>query len=84
MKMPPGVTKIPVAVTNQEFNQYTLTMDWSLTPDFSMSAMVGTSSSDFEQPQVLKSNIHAKNKVDIMTDFRGDRFMALAPRRTLM
>ncbi|WP_417437779.1 TonB-dependent receptor [Idiomarina sp.] len=61
-----------------EFNQYTLTMDWSLTPDFSMSAMVGTSSSDFEQPQVLKSNIHAKNKVDIMTDFRGDRFYGIS------
>ena len=60
------------------FDQYTLTLDWSLNDDLSMMALVGTSSSDFDQPRVQKSNIHAKGKVDIITDFTQDRFYGLS------
>ena len=60
------------------FDQLTLTMDWTLTDDLSMIALVGSSSSDFEQPKVQKSNIHAKKKVDIITDFTNDRFYGLS------
>ncbi|QJR80722.1 TonB-dependent receptor [Alteromonas pelagimontana] len=56
------------------FDQYTLTLDWSLTSALSVSALIGTSSSDFDQPEVIKTNIHAQEKVNILTDFRNDRF----------
>ncbi|CAD5254626.1 Ligand-gated channel [Alteromonas sp. 38] len=61
-----------------EFNQYTLSMDWTINPEFYASAVIGTSSSDFDQPEVIKSNIHAKGIVDIATDFRQDRFYGIS------
>ena len=60
------------------FDQYTLTMDWTITPALYATAVIGTSSSDFDQPEVIKSNIHAKRIVDIATDFRQDRFYGIS------
>ena len=55
-------------------NQASLTADWTLTDDLKMSAMIGHSSSDYEQPRVNKLNIEAKKSVNIITDFTQDSF----------
>lgn len=67
-----------VRYNESTFNQYTLTAEWQLTDTLSMTGLVGTSSSDFDQPRVQKSNIHAKGKVDIISDFTQDRFYGLS------
>lgn len=56
------------------FDQLTLSADWSLDNLLSMQVLLGTSSSDYQQPKVYKSNIQAVEKVDIITDFRHQRF----------
>lgn len=56
------------------FSQVTLSADWRLTDDLAIKAMVGRSTSDYDQPQVHKLNVHAPKQVDIITDFRDDRF----------
>lgn len=56
------------------FNQISLTADWVLTDALKMRAMLGHSSSDYEQPQVQKLNIEASKKVNIITDFTQDAF----------
>lgn len=60
------------------FSQYTLTAEWQLTDNLNMTGLLGTSSSDFDQPRVQKSNIHARKKVDIISDFTGDRFYGVS------
>ncbi|WP_440903377.1 TonB-dependent receptor [Catenovulum sp. SX2] len=60
------------------FNQANLTLDWQLTDSLNMHVLVGASSADFDQPLVQKSNIHAKGKVDIITDFSQDRFYGIS------
>lgn len=60
------------------FDQVTLSADWSLNSLLSMNVLLGTSSSDYQQPKVYKSNINAKKKVDIITDFRDDRFYGIS------
>ncbi len=60
------------------FEQLTLTADWELTDNLKMRALVGSSSSDYEQPKVNKVNINAKKSVDIITDFRDDRFYGVS------
>lgn len=56
------------------FNQISLTADWTLSDALKMRAMLGQSSSDYEQPRVNKLNIEAKKKVNIITDFTQDAF----------
>lgn len=60
------------------FKQYTLTADWQLSDELSMQGLIGSSSSDFEQPLLIKSNIHASKSVDIISDFRADRFYGVS------
>lgn len=60
------------------FDQVTLSADWSLTSLLNMQLLLGTSSSDYAQPKVYKTNINAKKKVDIITDFRDDHFYGLS------
>ena len=60
------------------FEQVTLSGEWQLNAELSMHFLLGTSSSDYEQPEVYKSNIHARKKVDIITDFRDDRFYGIS------
>ena len=60
------------------FEQITLSADWSLNSLLSMQVLLGTSSFDYQQPKVHKSNIQALEKVDIVTDFRDDRFYGLS------
>ncbi|MDR6984330.1 TonB-dependent receptor [Rheinheimera pacifica] len=56
------------------FNQISLTADWTLSDTLKMRAMLGHSSSDYEQPRVNKLNIEASKKVNIITDFSQDAF----------
>ncbi|MBU3020668.1 TonB-dependent receptor [Aestuariibacter sp. A3R04] len=58
--------------------QLTLSIDWTLTPSLVMKALIGSSSSDYEQPKVHRAYIHARKQADIITDFRGDRFYGVS------
>ncbi|WP_232367616.1 TonB-dependent receptor [Alteromonas pelagimontana] len=59
------------------FYQFSGEANWKITPDLSLNLLIGNSSSDYSQPKVNKVNIWAEN-VDIMTDFRQDRFYGLS------
>ncbi|WP_237704376.1 TonB-dependent receptor [Rheinheimera sp. A13L] len=56
------------------FDQISLAADWAATADLSIKAMLGNSSSDYRQPRLLKLNIEAKHKANIITDFTQDAF----------
>ncbi|MFC4654162.1 TonB-dependent receptor [Rheinheimera marina] len=56
------------------FNQLSLSADWRLNESWQLTALLGHSSSDYEQPQVTKLNIEASKQVNIITDFTQDAF----------
>lgn len=55
------------------FYQLSLDSEWQVSPALRVDFLVGTSASDYSQPKVNKVNIR-KTGVDIVTDFREDRF----------
>lgn len=58
------------------FNQVTFKTNWQVNDDLKMTAQIGTSSSDFDQPKLDKANIQNHNN-EIITDFTQDRFYAV-------
>ncbi len=55
------------------FTQVTLSADWSVSDDLLISAQIGTSSSEYNQPKVNKANL-MRPESGITTDFTQDRF----------
>lgn len=60
-----------------EFKQITFNSFWQTSPDASFNFLLGVNSSDYRQPKLNKVNI-ITDGVDIITDFRKDRFYGLS------
>lgn len=56
------------------FSQISLSVEWALSHNLQLRAMLGHSSSDYRQPLLSKLNIEAKQQADIVTDFTQDAF----------
>lgn len=60
-----------------EFQQLSWTTNWQISPTTSFDFLVGLNWSKYQQPKLNKVNIRADG-VDIITDFRNDRFYGIS------